>query len=280
MLVQGIRNTGNYLLEVWSYRHFWLSLVKADLQRRYRRSALGLGWSLLQPLTMTVVLALVYSQLLRMSWQTYGPLILTGFAFWAYIQGCVVQGCNSLTGAEAYLRQQPLPAAVFPLRTVLTIGFHFLISLLLAVIFAWTSSKWPAPNDPHALVGPNNPLALLSLVPSLGIFLLYGWAAAILVALSHVYFPDSQHLAELVLQALFFLTPIMYPAKMLQARGVGWLVDFNPLAHLLDLIRQPLLDGQMPSLHCYAVSIGFVLVLSCCAIWALSRLERRLIFSL
>ena len=71
---------------------------------------------------------------------------------------------------------------------------------------------------------------------------LFGWSAAVLAGLAHAYFPDTQHLAELALQALFFLTPIMYPPNLLEEHGLSGLAQFNPLAHLLVLVRQPLLD--------------------------------------
>jgi ABC-type polysaccharide/polyol phosphate export permease len=150
---------------------------------------------------------------------------------------------------------------------VLTVGFHFLISLLLAVVFASMVSGPPG-------------LALLTVLPGLVVLLLFGWSAAVLSALAHVYFPDTQHLAELGLQALFFLTPVMYPATLLQQHGLGRLTQLNPLAHLLELIRQPVLAGQAAPWSCYAVSAGFALFLACAAGWALSRLERRLIFAL
>jgi ABC-type polysaccharide/polyol phosphate export permease len=268
MLATAVQGAGGYLAEVWSYRHFWLSLVKADLQRRYRRSALGLGWSLLQPLAMTLVLSLVYSRLFHMDFRSYGPLLLTGFAFWNFLHGCVLQGCASLTGAEPYLRQQPLPAAIFPLRVVLTVGFHFLVSLLIALLLSWVST------------GPRNPLALLGLLPALGVLLLFGWSVAVLASLAHVYFPDTQHLAELGLQALFFLTPVLYPPTLLEQHGLGWLVQLNPLAHLLDMVRQPLLAGAMAPGPSYAMMAGTTLVLLGAAGWALHRLERRLLFAL
>jgi ABC-type polysaccharide/polyol phosphate export permease len=268
MLALPMREVAGYLAEVWSYRHFWLNLVRADLQRRYRRSALGLGWSLLQPVAMTAVLALVYSRLFGMDWQQYGPLLLSGFAFWNYFSGCVLGGCGCLTQAEAYLRQQPLPAAIFPLRTVLTVGFHFLISLLLAMLFAWSTGA------------PRNLLALATLLPSLVLLFLFGWSAAVLAGLAHAYFPDTQHLAELALQALFFLTPIMYPPGLLEKHNLGELAQFNPLAHLLDLLRQPLLAGEAPPWSSFAVAGAATAILIGCAGWALARLERRLVFAL
>jgi ABC-type polysaccharide/polyol phosphate export permease len=268
MLARAMRAMGAYLGEVWSYRHFWLSLVRADLQRRYRRSALGLGWSLLQPVAMTCVLTLVYSRVFSMDWRQYGPLLLSGFAFWNYLSGCVLGGCNCLTLAEPYLRQQPLPAAIFPLRTVLTVGFHFLVSLALAVVFAWVSGA------------PVSPLALLTLLPSLVLLFLFGWSVAVLAGLGHAFFPDTQHLAELGLQALFFLTPVIYPASLMEQHGLGHLAHLNPLAHLLALLREPLLLGQAAPWSCYAVATLATLVLAAAACWALARLERRLVFAL
>jgi ABC-type polysaccharide/polyol phosphate export permease len=268
MVSQGIADARSYLAEVWSYRHFWMSLVRADLQRRYRRSALGLGWSLLQPVAMTAVLTLVYSRFFKMNWVEYGPLLLSGFAFWNYLSGCVIGGCQCMVGAEPYLRQQPLPAAIFPLRTVLTVGFHFLISLVLAVVFAW------------AVGGPKDPVTLLTLLPSLVLLFLFGWAAAVLAGLAHAFFPDTQHLLELALQALFFLTPVMYPPSMLEQNGLGGLSLCNPLAHLLELLRAPILASQVGSAGSFAVAASTVVLMGACAIWLLSRLERRLVFAL
>jgi lipopolysaccharide transport system permease protein len=268
MLTALCRGTVGYLAEVWEYRYFWASLVKAELQRRYRRSLLGLGWSLLHPVSMTLVLSLVYSQVFGMSLATFAPLLLTGLAFWNFVSNNVQQGCGSLIGAEAYIRQQAMPLAVFPLRTVLTVGFHFLISLALALAFS------------RAVNGPLNPLALLSLVPTLALLFLFGWALGLLLGFCHVYFPDTQHLAEVALQVLMFLTPIMYPPALLKSNGLGLLLDWSPLAAFLALLREPLLDGTFPSLGAYALPLLTVAGLIALSMYAVARLERRVIFAL
>jgi ABC-type polysaccharide/polyol phosphate export permease len=112
------------------------------------------------------------------------------------------------------------------------------------------------------------------------VLLLFGWSAAVLMALAHVYFPDAQHLAELALQALFFLTPVMYPPALLEQHGLSYLVQFNPLAQLLEMVRHPLLAGEPAAWSCYATAAGTTVVLASSAAWALARLERRLIFAL
>src|SRR5258708_5382990 len=78
----------NYASHVGNVRHFWLSLVRMDLRTRYRRSVLGLGWSLLQPLAMTAVLCLVFSQIVGITVTVYVPHLLTGLVCWNFLVGC------------------------------------------------------------------------------------------------------------------------------------------------------------------------------------------------
>ena len=106
---------GSYLTAVWRCRYFWLSLVKMDLEARYRRSVLGLGWSLLHPLALTLILYTVFHTLFRADIQNYGLYVLTGLVVWNYFTAVTTQGCNCFLVAEAYIRQYPTPLAIFPL---------------------------------------------------------------------------------------------------------------------------------------------------------------------
>ncbi|MBY0232811.1 MAG: ABC transporter permease [Gemmataceae bacterium] len=257
-----------YFREMWECRHFWFHLVKCDLQKRYRRSVLGIGWSLAQPLAMALVLTFVYSRVLDMGFWQFGPSLLVGLAFWTAIQQSCVQGCNSFLQAEAYLRQQPLPTAVFPLRVALLAGFHFLMSLLLAAVFGWIGAGRPF------LFG------LAAVVPVVALLFVLCWSLATIAAYSHVYFPDTQHLLEVGLQLMFYLTPIIYPASLLVANGIGWAVDINPLAQLVQMLRGPLLAGELPSLAGYAWTCLLVSIPAGLAAFLVGRLEGDLIFAM
>jgi lipopolysaccharide transport system permease protein len=267
-LVAAWRGIANYLVAIWEYRYFWMSLVKAELQRRYRRSMLGLGWSLLQPVAMMIVLAVVYRKLFNMSFWDFAPLLLTGLAFWNFISNTTLLGCASLLTAEPYIRQQYVPMAIFPLRTVLTVGFHCLVSLAMALVFNW------------CVHGANNLTALLALVPTLFLMFLFGWSLALLAGFAHIYFPDTQHLAEVALQVLMFLTPIMYPEQLLERNGLGFMLRYSPLAVFLKLIREPILYGVVPSLALYGEAVGFVALFAMLAALVVARLEHRLIFAM
>ncbi|MGL4554764.1 MAG: ABC transporter permease [Gemmataceae bacterium] len=261
------RGLNAYLSEMWEYRYFWTQLVRSDLQKRYRRSALGVGWSLLQPLAMTAVLALVYTRVLQTDFVTFAPMLLSGLAFWGLIHAACVQGCGCFLAAEPFIRQQPLPTVIFPLRVVLTSGFHFLISLSVAVAFVAVTRRAVSP-------------ALLALPPVLLLLFAFAWSVATLCAFCNVYFPDTQHLMEVGLQVLFYLTPIVYPVSLLEQNGLWFVLEFSPLALFLQLLREPILNGQFPSPLAFAKVTAFVAPLAALAALAVARLERRLIFAM
>src|SRR5215475_13403986 len=74
-----------YLGTVWGCRYFWLSLVRMDLRTRYRGSALGLGWSLLQPIAMTAILCSVFSTIFKADVRVYAPFLMSGLTFWNFV---------------------------------------------------------------------------------------------------------------------------------------------------------------------------------------------------
>lgn len=266
---------GSYLAAIWRCRYFWLSLVKNDLRTRYRRSVLGMGWSLLHPICMTAILTAVFYKLFDQNEQPitdYAPYVLAGLAAWNYILTVVNHGCHCFFLGESYIRQYPAPLAIYPLRTALGGTVHFLLALLVVVLFSWY------------LKGFQNVPALVSLVPTVFLLFVFAWSAAVLAGVANVYFQDTQHLTEVGFQMLFYATPIIYYDKLfdklLQRSKLGWFLNLNPLVPLLRLVRQPILDGKVPSLENFAVAVMIVLVTLVAAGWTLSRLQRRLIFYL
>src|SRR5262249_11151479 len=128
-----------YARAVWRCRYFWLSLVKMDLRTRYRRSVLGMGWSLLHPIAMTAILCAVFHSILMpgKKLSECAAFLLAGLACWTYIVTVTVQGCQCLFQGESYIRQYPAPIAIYPLRTALGGTVHFLLALAVVVLLAW-----------------------------------------------------------------------------------------------------------------------------------------------
>jgi lipopolysaccharide transport system permease protein len=261
---------GSYVSAIWRCRYFWLSLVQMDLRTRYRGSWLGIGWSLLQPLAMSILLCVVFSKLGRGDdIHVYGPYLILGMTFWSFLLNTTVGGCHCFKLAEAYIRQYPAPLAIYPLRTVLGFAFHFVLGLVVGV--ALTAVLHGLPNLP----------VLLSLVPGLVLILLLGWAMALLAGLANVHFPDTGYFLEVAFQGLFFLSPIMFSKKM-TARSPELIVVFryNPLSYFLRLLRDPVLEGHPPSWRVFAGATVSVLLLAGLAVCLLRRLEGRVIYHL
>jgi len=257
-----------YVTELWRLRHFWMALVQNDLRNRYRRSVLGLGWSLLQPIAMTVVLCTVFAGVFGVTLSEYAPYLLSGLTFWGFISTAAIGGCQCFFQGESYIRQHRAPFAIYPLRTTLGAGYHFLVGMGVVLVAVSVFS------------GFDNPLVLLSLVPSLVLLFAFAWSLAVCTGTINVLFHDTQHLLEIVLQILFYMTPIMYKPEILINRNLGWAVQFNPLAVLLDLIRQPLLCGTLPPPGTVWTSVMIVAVMVVLAAALLRWCERRLVFFL
>jgi lipopolysaccharide transport system permease protein len=257
-----------YLTDVWQSRHFWLSLVAMDLQTRYRRSVLGIGWSLLHPLATTLVMCAVFHKIFHVPVEDFVPSLMAGLACWAYFTGSVSRGCQCFVEAESYIRQHPLPMAIYPLRTVLGAMIHFLIALAVVLLLCW------------CFKGFGNLAALPVLAVGLVLLLVFGWAAAVVAGYVNTIFRDIQHLTDIVFQILFYLTPIMYPEKVLAENHMEWVLRYNPLVHLLKLIRTPLVDGTIPSWRAYGAALTTVLGLAAVATLLLGRLQRKVVLYL
>ena len=257
-----------YTLAIWRCRFFWLSLVKKDLRTRYRRSLLGVGWSLLHPIAMTAVICTVFHKLFNLEVANYGPFLLSGITTWNYLSTTVTQGCDTFYNGESYIRQHPAPLAIYPLRTVLGAAFHFVLALVVVLMLTW----W--------FKGFANLTAIITLVPTLILFIVLGWSLSVMSGFAHVRFSDVKHLLDIGLQIMFYATPIFVPPEEMQRRGLAWLIDYNPAGVLLDLVRQPVLNGNFPTLRAWTFAVTVTAVAFALAVWMLVRLQRRLIFYL
>ncbi len=266
--MRGDKGMSQYLAAIWKCRYFWLSLVNMDLRRRYRRSALGVGWSLLHPIAMTTILCVVFPKVFGgVSVQEYAPSVLVGLCFWSFITSTTLLGSQCLITGERYIRQYPAPMAIYPLRTVLGSSFHFAMALGLVLAMRF------------ALIGFSGVLSFVSLIPTLLLIFVLGWSLAVLAGFVTAYFPDMQHLAEVGLQILFYATPIIYPPDRIGGR-LGSIIHFNPLAAFMELLREPLLHGQFPDLSRFSLAAMSTAVIAGAATLTLVRLQKKIIFQL
>jgi ABC-type polysaccharide/polyol phosphate export permease len=264
------------LTTIWKFRYFWLSLVQMDLRVRYRRSLLGIGWSLLNPIAMTAVFCLVFSVWNNnspqgMTWRDYAPHVLAGLIIWEFITGSATGGCLTFLRNECYLRQCPLPSAIYHLRTVLGSTIHFLIALGVLVVTISVLDR----SDPFKAWR-----VLWAVVPSLVLLLFFCWSVSVLCGYLNVFFHDTQHLLEVFFRMFFFLSPIMYTNELYVKQGIPWMATWSPVVLFFDLIRAPLLTGQLPPAWLYLKATLLVVLAMGLAIGVIAWLEKKLIFRL
>lgn len=258
----------DYLKQVWAARYFWWNLAMSDLRSRWRRSFFGVFWSILQPLGLTALLALVFSRLFHTDIGAYAPYILSGVIFWEFVGASLTNGSLCFVQAEPYIKQCKHPLAIYPLRIVL--GAMAVMMMGAVPLILWALIVNPA----------NFGLCWLSVLLYFPLVGLTAWPLSTLMAYIGVRFRDLPHAMGLILQALWFVSPVYFEESLFRKGGLGVLVDVNPVYHFLELLRAPLLHGAWPTQANFAVVVLTLALASLIAIAVGSRSEKRAIFYL
>ncbi|MBN2147319.1 MAG: ABC transporter permease [Anaerolineales bacterium] len=228
------------LRELWRYRDLLRFLISNSIKTRYKRSSLGVIWTLLNPLLSTLVLTIAFSQIFRFEIANYPIYLLVGFLFWNFFSQTTTQAMNTLIWGSSLLKRIYVPRTIFAV-SVLGNG---LVNLLLALI-------------PLALImlALGHPLTLNILMLPVAILLMAMFTLGIALFLSTlaVFFVDVVDMYGIFLTVWFYLTPVIYPASIVPER-FAILVKLNPMTTMLGLFRSILYDGQMPSASSLAIS--------------------------
>jgi ABC-type polysaccharide/polyol phosphate export permease len=224
------------MTDVFRYRDLVFTLVARDLKVRYRRSAIGFVWTMLQPLLMMLVFQMVFSALFRFDIWNYPVYALAGILFWNFFSQSIVASMNSLRGNAQLLQKLPVPKLVFPLATVLSGVVNLLLALvpllLIMVVTSGVESLRPA---------------MLFLPVAILLAALFTLGAGLLLAPLAVFFSDVVELIGVLLSVVMYLTPIFYP-KEIVPEHLRWVVRFNPVRSILEVFRDPIYQGEIPPL--------------------------------
>jgi lipopolysaccharide transport system permease protein len=241
----------------------WLLLGMNDIRQRYQRSRVGQFWITLSMLVTIVALGLVYSYLFRMSLRDYLPSLTLGIVVWALVSSMVTEAATVFTGAESYLQQVPMPKTIFVhrmlVRNLVTFAHNVTIVPLLYLAFGIVPG-WPALLAPIGLV----------------IVTVNGFWIGLLVGMLCARFRDLPQMVNSLMQIVFFVTPVMWRAEQLP-HEMSWLVDINPFANLLRLIRDPLL-GSVPPLSAYLMGVALIVAGFAGTIPFFARFRSRIVY--
>jgi ABC-type polysaccharide/polyol phosphate export permease len=235
-----------------------------DVRQRYRRSALGPFWLTITMGVMISSIGVVFGQIFNSPMAEFLPFLAAGMIFWGFMSSVITEGCTGFIAAEAIIKQLPIPLFVHILRVIWR---NLLILAHNIVIF------------PLVFLAVGKPVSWMVFVSIPGLLLLVinlTWVALILGVLCTRY-RDLPQIVGSILQILFYLTPIMWMPNLLPQRAGLYLLDLNPVNHLLEIVRAPLL-GQLPTVMNWEVSLGLALIGWGMAIVFYGRYKRRIAY--
>lgn len=240
--------------ELFAYRTLLRLLVINQFKQRYRRSLLGMGWMLVGPLLNTAVLSVAFNALFRNSIAQYPVYVMVGLIAWNFFAQTTTLGVDAAISGSGLLQRVYLPRSMFVIATLGGAVINMGIALIALLIVLLTNSA---------------PLyATWLLLPlAIAVLAMFTLGVTLLVATLAVFVGDVAHMYQLLVQALFFLTPIVYPAEIVPSE-LRWLVQLNPMSVLVDLFRTLLYRGQVPDLSQWLSAAGLALT-ALCSGWAL-----------
>uniref|UniRef100_A0A7C4Q1X3 Transport permease protein n=1 Tax=Bellilinea caldifistulae TaxID=360411 RepID=A0A7C4Q1X3_9CHLR len=238
------------LKEAWRYRDLVLFLVRRDITARYKRSVLGIAWTMLNPLGMMIILSIVFSEVFRVAIEGYPAYVLSALIAWTFFSQTSSNAINALVWGGDLLQRIYIPRSTFALSSIGT-GLVNLVLSLVPLIAVTLAIGIPL----HATLL-LSPLAMLMLA-------MFSLGVGLLISTIGIYFADVVEMYQIVLTAWFYITPIIYPLDILPER-VQAAVQFNPMVHLINLFRDLVFYGKIPPLEtwllCFAVSLGTLLL--------------------
>lgn len=236
------------LSNLYNYRQLLKSNVKKEIRGKYKGSFLGVLWSFVNPLLMTLVYAIVFPLILRNTAEHYVTYLVIGILPWNYFTTVISQGTNTVLANGGIVKKVYFPREILPISVNFSGVINFLISCLvlcLFLIFSGIGFSWKIVFFPIVLLAE---------------FLLLQGIIFITSAIN-VYIRDLEYIINFIISMLFYATPILYSSDMFIGSGIEWLVRWNPIAIIINSYRDIFYYQVLPNFKMLAIVIlvGFII---------------------
>lgn len=224
------RSALQQMVEVWRYRELLGGLVRKELKVRYKNSALGFLWSMVQPVFLLVVYAVVFD-ILGAGFPDFAIWVLCGLIVWTMVSTTMTTATQAVTGNAYLVSKVTFPRVILPMATMGSALVHFLLQLATLGVVLLVVQHGIAWDQVWLL-----PLAVVVLV-------LFCAGLGTLLSVVNVYARDTQHLLDMLLMAFFWATPIVYQyqraAAWFDGQGLpGWLPLLNPMTSVVIAVQR------------------------------------------
>lgn len=248
------------------YRPLLFELVLRDVKIKYRRSILGVLWTILNPLLMMIILWFVFSNFFRFEIENYAIYILSGQILFNYYQTATTEAMMSIIGNAGLIRKVYIPKSVFVLAKILSnminLGASFL-ALIFVMLLTGTKVYWTI---------------WLSILPMF-LLMIFAVGMGLLLAALAVKFRDILHLYGVFCTGLFYLTPVIYPLNILPEH-VRRVVEWNPLTQILEMFRGLVIDGTLPQARQILLTAGGCMLIFLAGMFVFRKREDSFILDL
>ena len=253
----------NYLQSAKKYSFLLSQLVSRDFKTRYKRSVLGVLWSMLNPLLTMCVQYLVFSNLFKWNVENYAVYLLIGSVTFNFFSEASQAALVSITGSASLITKVYIPTYIFPVAKVLSscINLCFSTLALYLIIFMQGMSL----NIYHLMI----PVLYVALI-------LFTCGMGLILSALMVYFRDTQFLYGVIIVLWMYLTPLFYPVDIIPENLMG-LYSLNPMYQYVTFFRTLVLDGAMPSLTQFAWCFGYAFGLLGIGLLVFRKLKRNFI---
>ena len=225
------------LRDVWQYRELLGGLIRKELKVKYKNSSLGFFWSMLNPALYLVVFYVVFQLILKAGIPSFAIFLLSGLLIWNLFSTGLSAATGAVVGNGALVKKVSFPREILPLAAIGAALVHFFLQaiVLLGALLAFQYAPSPS---------------FMLLIPvALAVLLLFTAALGILLSAVNVYARDTEHLLELVMLAWFWLTPIVYPYRLVgdQLGGKGFLYRLvNPITPIVMTFQRAIYNKLEP----------------------------------
>lgn len=253
------RHLAEDLANIWAHRELVFVLARREISVRYRQTAVGLLWVLLQPLVTTAIFTTVFVFLMRIPDQggaSYPLFAFAGIAVWQYFTRIVTEGGNSLVSSSALITKVSFPRLIIPLVSPIAAGVDCLIAIFALVVL---TAAFGAHLSWTLIFAP---LVILAVG-------LFGYAIVLWLAPLNAVYRDIGIVLPFVIQIAMYLSPIVYPATLVPEK-IRWLYELNPVAVMVNSMRWAVLGTNAPSL----AGVGVFVVLAVLLFWRGTQIFR------
>jgi lipopolysaccharide transport system permease protein len=245
---------------MWNYRELIKNLTVTEIKNRYQNTALGFFWSILSPLMLAFILYFVFRHIFSTD-ENYAVNLVVGIMVWRFFSNGTTMCLNSIVSKSNLVTKVYIPRYILVLSTVLANVFtSFLEVLILLPVILVLDGQLPAT------------AALFPLLFILYFWLVYGIGLAL--AAFYVYFRDLSHIWEVLVNILFYCSPIIYPITAVPGELVPFYI-LNPLTQIIIIYRDVMVAGILPPLNSILIIIGFGALFFIVGSFAFQRLQRR-----